>query len=199
MTRAVSAVSAVPEIRERLMPHSRLDGSANLLVLPNLDAANTAYNLTRSMTDGIGIGPVLMGMAKPAHVLTPSATVRRVVNMTAIAAVEAQIGLAADFRGDPQALHDLLVPIPAMDNLSFANGQGAGRGSSTAAQAMIQSGGGGMGAMSGAAGAGKGWRMLMEALSAGRSISLPAQSAGGAKLTARATSCALLSTGWLRA
>ena len=83
-----------PEIRERLMPHSRLDGSANLLVLPNLDAANTAYNLTRSMTDGIGIGPVLMGMAKPAHVLTPSATVRRVVNMTAIAAVEAQIRAA---------------------------------------------------------------------------------------------------------
>ena len=81
-----------PEIRERLMPHSRLDGSANLLVLPNLDAANTAYNLTRSMTDGIG--PVLMGMAKPAHVLTPSATVRRVVNMTAIAAVEAQIRAA---------------------------------------------------------------------------------------------------------
>ena len=80
-----------PEIRERLMPHSRLSGSANLLVMPNLDAANTAYNLTRSMTDGIGIGPVLMGMAKPAHVLTPSATVRRVVNMTAIAAVEAQI------------------------------------------------------------------------------------------------------------
>ena len=83
-----------PEIRERLLPDSRLEGSANLLVLPNLDAANTAYNLTRSMTDGIGIGPVLMGMAKPAHVLTPSATVRRVVNMTAIAAVEAQIRAA---------------------------------------------------------------------------------------------------------
>jgi malate dehydrogenase (oxaloacetate-decarboxylating)(NADP+) len=79
------------QIRERLFPDSRLSGSANLLVLPNLDAANAAYNLTRAMTDGIGIGPVLMGMAKPAHVLTPSATVRRVVNMTAIAAVEAQI------------------------------------------------------------------------------------------------------------
>ena len=80
-----------PEIRERIFPNSRLTGSANLLVFPNLDAANTGYNLTRAMTDGIGIGPVLMGMAKPAHVLTPSATVRRVVNMTAIAAVEAQI------------------------------------------------------------------------------------------------------------
>jgi malate dehydrogenase (oxaloacetate-decarboxylating)(NADP+) len=68
-----------------------MSGSANLLVLPNLDAANSAYNLTRVMTDGIGIGPVLMGMGKPAHVLTPGSTVRRVVNMTAIAAVEAQI------------------------------------------------------------------------------------------------------------
>ena len=83
-----------PEIREKIFPDSRLTGSANLLVLPNLDAANTAYNLTRMMSDGIGIGPVLMGMAKPAHVLTPSATVRRVVNMTAIAAVEAQIRAA---------------------------------------------------------------------------------------------------------
>jgi len=72
-------------------PNPGLSGSANLLVLPNLDAANTAYNLTRVMTDGIGIGPILMGMGKPAHVLTPGSTVRRVVNMTAIAAVEAQI------------------------------------------------------------------------------------------------------------
>jgi malate dehydrogenase (oxaloacetate-decarboxylating)(NADP+) len=86
---ADAAINA--EIRERIFPDSRLTGSANLLVFPNLDAANTAYNLVRAMTDGIGIGPVLQGMAKPAHVLTPSATVRRVVNMTAIAAVEAQI------------------------------------------------------------------------------------------------------------
>ncbi len=84
----------LPDVRERMFPDSRLTGRANLLVLPNLDAANTAYNLTRVMTDGIGIGPVLMGMAQPAHVLTPSATVRRVVNMTAIAAVEAQIRAA---------------------------------------------------------------------------------------------------------
>jgi malate dehydrogenase (oxaloacetate-decarboxylating)(NADP+) len=83
-----------PEIREKLLPEGRLEGQANLLVLPNLDAANTAYNLTRVMSDGIGLGPVLMGMGKPAHVLTPSATVRRVVNMTAIAAVEAQIRAA---------------------------------------------------------------------------------------------------------
>ena len=79
------------DIRERLFPNSRLEGRANLLVFPNLDAANTAYNITRSMTDGVGLGPILMGVAHPAHVLTPSATVRRVVNMTAISAVEAQI------------------------------------------------------------------------------------------------------------
>jgi len=85
-----------PEIRAKIFPDGRLDGAANLLVLPNLDAANTAYNLSRMMSDGIGIGPVLMGMGKPAHVLTPSATVRRVVNMTAIAAVEAQIRAARE-------------------------------------------------------------------------------------------------------
>jgi malate dehydrogenase (oxaloacetate-decarboxylating)(NADP+) len=79
------------EIRNSLFPQSRLKGSANLLVFPSLDAANTAYNLVRSMTDGVGLGPILMGVSHSAHVLTPSATVRRVVNMSAIAAVEAQI------------------------------------------------------------------------------------------------------------
>jgi malate dehydrogenase (oxaloacetate-decarboxylating)(NADP+) len=79
------------EIRERLFPNTRLKGRANLLVFPNLDSANTAYNLVRSMTDGVGLGPILMGVSHSAHVLTPAATVRRVVNMSAIAAVEAQI------------------------------------------------------------------------------------------------------------
>jgi len=79
------------DIRNSLFPQSRLKGSANLLVFPSLDAANTAYNLVRSMTDGVGLGPILMGVSHSAHVLTPSATVRRVVNMSAIAAVEAQI------------------------------------------------------------------------------------------------------------
>ncbi|SDD90045.1 NADP-dependent malic enzyme [Aquimonas voraii] len=79
------------DIRERLFPDSRLKGRANLFVFPNLDAANTAYNLVRSMTDGVGLGPILMGVSHSAHVLTPSATVRRVVNMSAIAAVEAQV------------------------------------------------------------------------------------------------------------
>ena len=79
------------EVRNRLFPNSRLKGSANLLVFPNLDTANTAYNLVRSMTDGVGLGPILMGPSHSAHVLTASATVRRVINMTAIAAVEAQV------------------------------------------------------------------------------------------------------------
>ena len=60
-------------------------------MFPNLDAANTAYNLVRSMTDGVGIGPILMGVDGSAHILTPASTVRRVVNMSAIAAVEAQV------------------------------------------------------------------------------------------------------------
>ena len=79
------------EARERVFPESRLKGRANLLVFGNIDAANAAYNLTRSMTDGVGLGPILMGLSKSAHVLTPSATIRRIVNMTAVAAVDAQI------------------------------------------------------------------------------------------------------------
>jgi malate dehydrogenase (oxaloacetate-decarboxylating)(NADP+) len=82
------------EARERIFPNSRLSGRANLLAFANLDAANAGYNLVRSVTDGVGIGPILMGLAASAHVLTPSATVRRVVNMTAIAAVDAQIRAA---------------------------------------------------------------------------------------------------------
>jgi len=78
-------------IRERIFPNSLLKGRANLFVLPNLDAANIAYNMVRVMTDGVAIGPILMGVSKPAHVLTPASTVRRIVNMTALAAVEAQI------------------------------------------------------------------------------------------------------------
>ncbi|MEO7934726.1 MAG: NADP-dependent malic enzyme [Dokdonella sp.] len=84
------------EIRDRLFPNSRLKGRANLFVCPNLDAANIGYNITRVMTEGVAIGPILMGVSKPAHILTPAATVRRVVNMTAIAAVDAQIRAAQE-------------------------------------------------------------------------------------------------------
>jgi malate dehydrogenase (oxaloacetate-decarboxylating)(NADP+) len=79
------------EVRLRLFPHSRLKGTANVFVCPNMDAANIAFNITRAMTDGVVLGPILMGSAKPAHVLTSAATVRRVFNMTALACVEAQI------------------------------------------------------------------------------------------------------------
>ncbi len=78
-------------LRERIMPRNGLKGRANLFVMPNLDAANITYNMVRVMTDGVAIGPILMGLDKPAHILTPAATARRIVNMTAIAAVDAQI------------------------------------------------------------------------------------------------------------
>jgi len=79
------------DLRVRIMPNTTLKGRANLYVMPNLDAANITYNMVRVMTDGVAIGPILMGVDQPAHVLTPASTPRRVVNMTAIAAVEAQI------------------------------------------------------------------------------------------------------------
>jgi len=76
--------------RSRLMPHSTLVGDANLLVLPNIDAANIAYNLLKTAAGGgIAIGPMLLGVAQPVHILTASATVRRVVNMTALTVGEA--------------------------------------------------------------------------------------------------------------
>ena len=79
------------EIRARIFPNSTLRGRANLFVFPNLAAANIAYNMVRQLTDGVAIGPILMGVSKSAHVLTTASTVRRVVNITAIACVEAQI------------------------------------------------------------------------------------------------------------
>jgi malate dehydrogenase (oxaloacetate-decarboxylating)(NADP+) len=79
-----AAVSAA--IRAQVFPGSRLTGDANLLVMPSLDAANIAFNLLKVLAgDGITIGPVLLGAAKPVHVLTNTATVRRIVNMSALA------------------------------------------------------------------------------------------------------------------
>ena len=76
--------------RAKIMPESTLKGDANLLVLPNIDAANISYNLLKTAAgNGIAIGPVLLGCARPVHILTPSATVRRIVNMTALAVVDA--------------------------------------------------------------------------------------------------------------
>jgi malate dehydrogenase (oxaloacetate-decarboxylating)(NADP+) len=79
-------------MRARVMPTSTLAGDANLLVLPNIDAANIAYNLLKTAAGGgIAIGPVLLGAAKPVHILTPSATVRRLVNMTALTVADANV------------------------------------------------------------------------------------------------------------
>jgi malate dehydrogenase (oxaloacetate-decarboxylating)(NADP+) len=79
-------------IRNRVLPNSRLKGQANLLVFPNLDAANITMSVVKQMTDALHIGPILIGTAKPVHVLTPSVTSRGIFNMSALAAVEAMGG-----------------------------------------------------------------------------------------------------------
>lgn len=81
------------EMRKSIFPETTLKGSANLLVMPNVEAANISYNLLRvSSPNGITIGPILMGLNKPVHIVTPISTVRRIVNMVALAAVDAQRG-----------------------------------------------------------------------------------------------------------
>jgi malate dehydrogenase (oxaloacetate-decarboxylating)(NADP+) len=75
--------------RKRVITNSRLEGEANVLIFPNLDAGSTALQLTRVIADALPVGPILIGPAKPAHVLTPTVTARGIVNMTAIAAAEA--------------------------------------------------------------------------------------------------------------
>lgn len=83
-----SALSATH--RERIFPHSRLKGEANVMIMPNLDAANIAYQMIKVLANALPVGPILIGAARPVHILTPSVTARGVVNMTAIASVEAQ-------------------------------------------------------------------------------------------------------------
>jgi len=88
---ADAALDAALRLRE--FPNARMREDANLLIFPTLDAANIAFNLLKTATgQGMTIGPILLGAAKPVHVLTPSATVRRIINMTALAAVEAAQG-----------------------------------------------------------------------------------------------------------
>jgi malate dehydrogenase (oxaloacetate-decarboxylating)(NADP+) len=78
------------EIRSKFDPDSPLTGEANILVMPNLDAANISYSLLKMTAgEGITIGPILLGAARPVHVLTTTATVRRIVNMTALVVVDA--------------------------------------------------------------------------------------------------------------
>ena len=78
------------EVRVNFLADSTLTGAANLLVLPNLDAANILFNVLKTTSGhGITVGPILLGAAAPAHILTPSATVRRLVNMTALTVTSA--------------------------------------------------------------------------------------------------------------
>jgi len=82
-------MALVDDIRAREHPDSRLTGPANLLVMPNMDAANISLNLLKAAQgEGITVGPILLGAARPAHILTPSATVRRFVNVTALAVAQ---------------------------------------------------------------------------------------------------------------
>ena len=76
--------------RKLILPHSNLEGEANILMMPNLDAANVAYQMIKVLADAVPVGPILIGPSRPAHILTPSVTARGILNMTAVAAVEAQ-------------------------------------------------------------------------------------------------------------
>ena len=76
--------------RKIILPHSKLEGVANILIMPNLDAANISYQMIKVLGDALPVGPILVGPARPAHILTPSVTARGVLNMTVVAAVEAQ-------------------------------------------------------------------------------------------------------------
>jgi malate dehydrogenase (oxaloacetate-decarboxylating)(NADP+) len=80
------------EVRLAVLPDSRLKGAANLLIMPTVDAANISFNLLKVASgDGVTLGPILLGVARPVHILTPSATVRRIVNMTALTVVDANV------------------------------------------------------------------------------------------------------------
>ena len=76
--------------RQLVLPHSNLEGVANVMIMPNLDTANVAYQMIKVLADALPVGPILIGPARPAHILTPSVTARGILNMTAVAAVEAQ-------------------------------------------------------------------------------------------------------------
>jgi malate dehydrogenase (oxaloacetate-decarboxylating)(NADP+) len=76
--------------RDLVLPSSTLKGEANILVMPNLDSANIAFQMAKVVADALPVGPILIGVAQPAHILTPSVTARGIVNMTAIAVAEAQ-------------------------------------------------------------------------------------------------------------
>jgi malate dehydrogenase (oxaloacetate-decarboxylating)(NADP+) len=83
-------------IRKQSFPGTTLSGEANLLIMPNVEAANIAYNLLKMIGgEGVTVGPFLLGASKPVHILTPAATVRRIINMTAVASANAAVSKAA--------------------------------------------------------------------------------------------------------
>jgi malate dehydrogenase (oxaloacetate-decarboxylating)(NADP+) len=96
------------DLRARLFPNGRLRGPANLLVAPSLDAANIAFNLVKEVADGLHVGPILLGTACPAHILTPSVTSRGVLNMSALAVVQAQLR-ARDSEAEQSAIEGVIV------------------------------------------------------------------------------------------
>ncbi|HSR62236.1 MAG TPA: NADP-dependent malic enzyme [Gammaproteobacteria bacterium] len=105
----IRADSALLEsIRDSVMPGHPMKGEANLLIMPNLDAAKIAYDLLKVLGDGTTIGPILLGLNQPVHVMTPSATVRRIMNASALAVVDAQrsddAGGDAGDNPDPEAV-----------------------------------------------------------------------------------------------
>lgn len=77
-------------VRKSLMPNSTLKGDANLLIMPNIEAANISFNLLKVLGEGIPIGPVLLGVSKPSYILTPSVTTRGILNVSALASVAVQ-------------------------------------------------------------------------------------------------------------
>ncbi|WP_207462601.1 NADP-dependent malic enzyme [Azospirillum sp. SYSU D00513] len=91
-------------IRKEIMPDSRLKGEANLLLMPTLDAANIAFNMLKVLGDAQNVGPILLGAARPVHIVTPSVTTRGLVNMTAIAVVDAQNAAPVNAAPQPPVL-----------------------------------------------------------------------------------------------
>jgi malate dehydrogenase (oxaloacetate-decarboxylating)(NADP+) len=81
----------VEQIRAQAIPDSTLSGTANLLIMPNIDAANIAFNLVKASGEGVTVGPILLGLAKPLHIAVPSVTARGLVNISAVAAMEAAL------------------------------------------------------------------------------------------------------------
>lgn len=81
----------VEQIRGQAIPDSTLSGTANLLVMPNIDSANIAYNLVKATGEGVTVGPILLGLAKPLHIAVPSVTARGLVNLSAVAAMQAAL------------------------------------------------------------------------------------------------------------